>query len=160
MLNIFFKVFETVLKNELVSALSDYISPFISANREGYSTQYVLVRLIEELRKNVDGEYIVRGVLMDLSKAFDRIPHDLLIARLDSYGLYRKLRKYINSYLDKRKQYVRINNINNDFNDFNGSVVGPILFNASFNDFFFFMLQFITSLTTTHFQVSQKLLIN
>ena len=160
MLNIFFKVFETVLKNELVSALSDYISPFISAYREGYSTQYVLVRLIEELRKNVDGEYIVRGVLMDLSKAFDRIQHDLLIARLDSYGLYRKLRKYINSYLDKRKQYVRINNINNDFNDFNGSVVGPILFNASFNDFFFFMLQFITSLTTTHFQVSQKLLIS
>ena len=160
MLNIFFKVFETVLKNELVSALSDYISPFISAYREGYSTQYVLVRLIEELRKNVDGEYIVRGVLMDLSKAFDRIPHDLLIARLDSYGLYRKLRKYINSYLDKRKQYVRINNINNDFNDFNGSVVGPILFNASFSDFFFFMLQFITSLTTTHFQVSQKLLIS
>ena len=52
MLNIFFKVFETVLKNELVSALSDYISPFISAYREGYSTQYVLVRLIEELRKN------------------------------------------------------------------------------------------------------------
>ena len=46
MLNIFSKVYEIVLKTKLVSALSDYISPFISAYREGYSTQHVLVRLM------------------------------------------------------------------------------------------------------------------
>ena len=45
-LNIFSKVYEIVLKTKLVSALSDYISPFISAYREGYSTQHVLVRLM------------------------------------------------------------------------------------------------------------------
>ena len=45
-LNIFSKVYEIVLKTKLVSALSDYISPFISACREGYSTQHVLVRLM------------------------------------------------------------------------------------------------------------------
>ena len=42
------KVYEIVLENALVSALSDYMSPFILAYREGYRTQYVLVRLIEE----------------------------------------------------------------------------------------------------------------
>ena len=117
MLNIFSKVYEIVLKNALLSALSEYMSPFISAYREGYSTQHVLARLTEEWRKNLDDDYIVGGVLMDLSKAFDCMPHDLLIAKLDSYGLDRNLLKYINSYLDNRKQYVRINNINSSFND-------------------------------------------
>ena len=81
---------------------------------------------------------------MGLSKAFDCIQHCLLIGKLDSYGLDRNLLKYINSYLDNRKQCVRINNINSTFNDIisgvlQGSVGGPILFNAFFNDFFFFM---------------------
>ena len=93
------------------------MSPFILAYREGYSTQHVFVRLIEERRKNVDDDYIVGGVFMDLSRAFDCIPHDLLIVELDSYGLDRNLLKYINSYLDNRKQCVRINNINSSFND-------------------------------------------
>ena len=124
--------------------MSEYISPFISTYREGCSTQHVLVRLIVEWEKNLDGDYIVGGVLMDLFKAFDCIPHDLLIAKLDSYGLNRNLLRYINSYLDNRKQCVRINNINSSFNYIisgvpQGSVVGPILFNAFFNDFFFFM---------------------
>ena len=43
-LNVFSKVYEIVSKNALVSVLSDYMSPFISAYREGYSTQHVLVR--------------------------------------------------------------------------------------------------------------------
>ena len=54
---------------------------------------------------------------MDLSKAFVCIPHDRLIARLDSYGLDRNLLKYINSYLDNRKQCARIINVNSDFHD-------------------------------------------
>ena len=87
---------------------------------------------------------LLGGVLMDLSKVFDCIPHNLLIVKLDSYGLERNLLKYINLYLDNRKQCVRIDNINSFFSDIisgvsQGSVVGPILFNAFFNYFFFFM---------------------
>ena len=77
MLDIFSKVYEIVLKNAIASALSDYLSPFISFYREGYSTQHVLVRLIEECQKNLDDDYIFGGVLMDLSKVFDCIPSDL-----------------------------------------------------------------------------------
>ena len=88
------------MKYALVSALSEYMSHFVSVYREGYNTRHVLVRLIEKWRKNLDDGCIVGGVLMDLSKAFDCIPYDLLIAKLDSYGLDRNLLKYINSYLD------------------------------------------------------------
>ena len=92
-LNIFSKVYEIVLKNTLVSAWSEYTSPFVSAYRERYSTQHVFVRLIEEWWKNLDDDYIVGFVLMDLFKAFDCILHELLIAKLDSYGLDRNLPK-------------------------------------------------------------------
>ena len=79
---------------------------------------------------------------MDLSKAFDRIPHDLLIAKLSTYGLDKTALKYIYSYLKKRQQCVRINNIYSGFEEIisgvpQGSIVGPILFNDFFNDFFY-----------------------
>ena len=72
----------------------------------------------------------------------------LLIAKLDSYGLDRNLLKYTNSYLDNRKQCVRINNIYSAINDIisgvsQSSLVGPILFN-SFFDGFFFIIQHAT----------------
>ena len=113
------------------------MSPFIAAYREGYSTQHVLVvrRLIKEWWKKLDDDWVVGGVRVDLSKTFDCDPHDLLITKLDSYGLDRNLLKYINSYLGKRKQCVRVNDINSNFNDIfsgvpQGSVGGQILFNA------------------------------
>ena len=79
---------------------------------------------------------------MDLSKAFDCIPHDLLIAKLSAYGLNGNALKYIYTYLKNRKQCVRVNNVCSDFKDIisgipQGSIVGPMLFNAFLNDFFF-----------------------
>ena len=57
----------------------------------------------------------VRAVLMDLSKAFDCIPHDLLIAKLDAYGFSKEALKYIYSYLKGRKQGVKIDDIVSEF---------------------------------------------
>ena len=79
---------------------------------------------------------------MDLSKAFDCVPHDLLLAKLAAYGVNESFLCYIYSYLLNRKQCVRINNINSDFLTVisgvpQGSIVGPILFNCFFNDFFY-----------------------
>ena len=81
---------------------------------------------------------------MDLSKAFDSIPHDLLIAKLAAYGFEEKPLLYIYSYLENRKQCVKTNNINSNFQTIKsgvpqGSTVGPILFNIFFNDFIFFL---------------------
>ena len=80
---------------------------------------------------------------MDLSKAFDCVPHDLLLAKLAAYGFDDNLLLYIHSYLLNRKQCVCINNILSEFKDISGapqgSLVGPILFNCFFNNFYYFI---------------------
>ena len=58
--------------------------------RTQYSTQGVLIPLLEEWRKNLDNNYFVGAVFMDLSKAFDCIPHALLIAGLTAYDFNKK----------------------------------------------------------------------
>ena len=80
---------------------------------------------------------------MDLSKAFDCVPHDLLLAKLAAYGIDDSLILYIHSYLLNRKQCVCINNILSEFNKIisgvpQGSIVGSNLFNCFFNDFYYF----------------------
>ena len=100
------------------------------------------IRLLEEWRENLDENYVTGAVLMDLSKAFDRVPHDFLLAKLAAYGLDESFRCCIYSYLLNRKQSVRIYNINSDFLNVisgvpEGSTVGLVLFNCFFNDFFY-----------------------
>ena len=105
----------------------------------------MLIRLLEEWRQQLDNiNKVVGGAFMDLSKAFDCVPHDLLIAKLAAYSVDEDLLMYIYSYLSNRKQCVRINNVHSRFkNVISGvtqrSIVGPELFNCFFNDFFYFI---------------------
>ena len=82
---------------------------------------------------------------MDLSKAFDCIPHDLVIAKSAAYGFDKNMICYIYSYLKSRKRCVSVKNIKSTFKEImsgvpHDSIVGPILFNNFFNDFFYFIL--------------------
>ena len=125
--------------------MSSLFSPFNSAYRESYNTQHVLIRLIEEWRKNLHNNLFIGAVLMDLSKAFDCIPHNLVIAKLAASGFEKNIICYIYSYLKSRKQCVSVNNIKSTFEEIisgapEGSIVGPILFNIISNDFFCFIL--------------------
>ena len=81
------KSFRKHTKTQLVEKMNNLFSPFISAYRKSYNTRHVLTKLIEEWRKNLDNNYFIGAVLMDLSKAFDCIVHDTVIAKLAAYGL-------------------------------------------------------------------------
>ena len=82
----------------------------MAAYREHCSSHHVLIRLIENWKKALDEKFFVGAVLMDLSKAFDCIPHDLLITKLHTYGFSEKTVIVIYSYLNHRKQNVKIEN--------------------------------------------------
>ena len=76
---------------------------------------------------------------MDLSKAFDSIPHDLLIAKIHAYGFSKNSLVLFYSYLKIRKQNVKINNTQSIFQILlsgvpQGSMLGPILFNIFVNN--------------------------
>ena len=104
----------------------------------------MLIRVLEEWRQHLNNNKVVGGVFMDLSKAFDCVPHDLLIAKLATYSVDENLLMHIYSYLSYRKQCVRINNVHSRFQNVisavpQGSTVGPTLFNCFFNDLFYFI---------------------
>ena len=63
----------------------------MSAHKESYNTQHVLIRLFEEWRKSLDNNYFTGVVLMNLSKAFYCISHDLVIAKLAAYVFGKKM---------------------------------------------------------------------
>ena len=86
-LNRFSKIYEKLLTEQLLLFVNRSISELMSAYRSRYSTNYVLIRLIENWRHVLDNSIFNGAVLMDLSKAFDCIPHDIVIVKLHAYGL-------------------------------------------------------------------------
>ena len=112
-------------------------SSFVSAYRNKYSSNNVILKLLEDWKRHLDNKQFVGAVLMDLSKAFDCVPHDLLIAKMHAYGFTFDTLVFFYSYLKRRKQNVKINNIYSDFQVLlsgvpQGSILGPILFNFGF----------------------------
>ena len=77
--------------------------------RRDYNTQHWLITLIERWKKSVDNGGAFGTLLTDLSKAFNCLPHELMIARQDSYSFNKYSSRLIHSYLSNRKQGVKVN---------------------------------------------------
>ena len=106
----FSKNYERFIQESITPTVDKFLSEFISAYRKAYSKNHVLLRLIEQWKSALDNKNFVGAVLMDLSKAFDCIPHDLLITKLHVYGFSENSLTFFYSFLKQRKQNVKSNN--------------------------------------------------
>ena len=100
--------------------------------------------MIEKWKTAVDNGGVFAALLTDLSKAFDCIPHDLIIAKLAAYGFDTNALRLIHNYLSNRKQRVKINSVYSIWKDISygvpqGSIFGPLLFNIHLCDLFYFL---------------------
>ena len=104
------KVFERIIHKQIMNCMTDKLAHSITGFRKSHGTQNSLVVMLEQWKRALDkGEY-VSALFMDLSKAFDTINHDLLIAKLNAYGFSKEALELMKSYLKNRKQKVQINN--------------------------------------------------
>ena len=94
-------------------------------------------------REALDQGKPVGAIFMDLSKVFDTLNHDLLIAKLEAYGFFKNSLNYIQTYLRSRIQRANMNNNFRLWKDIfagvlQGSILGPLMFNIYINNIFLF----------------------
>ena len=98
--------------------------------------------MLEKWKRAIDNGKCFGALLTDLSKAFDWLEHELLIAKLNTYGFHLSALKLIHDYLSNRKQRTKINSTYSKWHDIlfgvpQGSILRPLLFNIYLIDLFF-----------------------
>ena len=99
-----------MLYDQILDFFNDIFSKYQCGFRKNYSTQYALLLMIEKWRESVDSGNVFGALLTDLSKAFDCLPHDLILAKLHAYGFDEMSLKLMHDYLSGRQQRTKIEN--------------------------------------------------
>ena len=98
------------------------------------------------MEKSLNNKEVAGALLTDLSKSFDCLHHDVLIAKLEAYGFGHSSLILIYNYPPGRKQSTKVNNVHSEWNELEtgvqqGSILGPLIFNTCINDIFYFVYE-------------------
>ena len=110
----------------------------ISVFRSKFSCNYVLLKLTDQWRQALDRKQICGTILMDLSKAFNCMPHCLLLSKRMAYGMSYGATTLFASYLLGRWHRVKIGCAYSSWATVLKGVLGQMLFNLFINDIFSF----------------------
>ena len=140
------KVYERLMFKQLSNHTKYFLSQILCGFRKAHSTQHALFRLLQSWQRELDESGYVGTILMDLSKAYDCIPHQLLIAKLEAYGLHKNSLNLLADYLSGRKQRTKIGSVFSEWWKIicgipQGSILGPLLFNIFIIGLFFLVLK-------------------
>ena len=141
LLSCFHKLFEKVIKVKLLDFLNEnnVLYKYQFGFRKNHSTNLALLEVTEQLYANLNVDNYGLGIYLDFQKAFDTVDHEILLHKLNHYGIRGNILDWFKSYLSNRKQFTFINGVYSTASHINygvpqGSVLGPLLFLIYVND--------------------------
>ena len=142
-LPVFSKILERIMYNRIYSFFenNDLFFDKQFGFQKNTSTEHAILQLTNEISKSFSKKELTLGVFIDLSKAFDTVNHDILLRKLEYYGIRGATKKWLKSYLSNRKQYIifdkhkKTEYCNITCGVPQGSILGPLLFLIYVNDF-------------------------
>lgn len=140
-LSIFAKIFDKCFLSRLDSFCnkSNLLSDFQFGFRAGRGTELAITNVYKSIINALDKSHYCIGVFLDLEKAFDSVPHDRLLAKLERLGIRGRSLEWLTSYLMNRECTTKINQVLSDPRTSSigvpqGSIMSPLLFNLYIND--------------------------
>ena len=135
------KVIEKVVSKQLTQYLirNNLINMNQYGFRPGYSTELAALHVIDKVTKDLDKKLIPINIYLDLSKAFDTLNHEILLNKLNHYGVSNIELTFFRNYLSNRKQFVQMGDTKSSFEYIKtgvpqGSILGPLLFILYINE--------------------------
>lgn len=141
----FSKIFEKVVSRRLTDFFNEYdlFNKIQHGFVRGRNINTAIFEYVNEILTTLEEKEIPLGIFLDISKAYDSINHEILLQKLERYGIRKTALKWIKSYLENRQQLVKISSSGKEIKSRTeknkrgipqGSIIGPLLFNIYLND--------------------------